>query len=486
MGKLKASSGRDVPVGVSGKQFCCFCICFLASILIVQVCVLVHLLRRLAEVSRLSVPISQSAAASELLGSSSASKGSPSRLRSTEQSHAAAAFPASVGVGGTLHNKGASGSVSSQSVGIVGGNIALASAIAVGSEAIQLFLVSFQKAAPSASLVLLVDQTPPQAELEAQNIDISRITFERIALPLPHPWGSLPPSEARLFLFKNWLEQHSSEAPEFIQLCDVEDVAFQADPFAWVASESRGIHLFTDEPSKTVSSGQSGKMMELCYGAQAALQFAAKPSVPPGYIIGNFADVKGYVNQFVDEMLTRSMCHKKGVSLAVNNFVAHSPHLGYELQLHDNRRGPVWTGGNVPDAGMLMDSNDQLINEDGYKYSVLHQYDTHEDLWKNLLKRHLKTRQEKLAAVNMDCSSFQVSSGDMRGFDLSHMPADAQEECCTACVQDPGCGSFVFSAGRKHCWLKVPGGQRTHASPGDDIMCGIMLPKGHAMSPGVI
>ncbi|CAE8649501.1 unnamed protein product, partial [Polarella glacialis] len=163
-------------------------------------------------------------------------------------------------------------------------------------------------------------------------------------------------------------------------------------------------------------------------------------------LIGTFSEVRQYMSLLVDEMAAHPSCHKKGVSGAINNFVAHGTHPGIQIHTYENRRGPVWTGANVPRSNVLADADNDLINEDGYKYAVLHQYDQHEELWKNLLKRFLKSRQQKLAVL--DCSSFQMESGDLRGYDLSHLPADSEKECCVACLEDTGCGAFIFSAGR--------------------------------------
>ncbi|CAE8595763.1 unnamed protein product, partial [Polarella glacialis] len=200
---------------------------------------------------------------------------------------------------------------------------------------------------------------------------------------------------ARPWLFKNYLERQRLQGVQLLQLSDVEDVAFQADPFVWVAGQQPGVHLFADEPSLTVGGdGKTAKLVELCYGSQVLQQLSGKPLLPPGFVIGTFSEVRQYMSLLVDEMAAHPSCHKKGVSGAINNFVAHGTHPGIQIHTYENRRGPVWTGANVPRSNVLADADNDLINEDGYKYAVLHQYDQHEELWKNLLKRFLKSRQQ--------------------------------------------------------------------------------------------
>merc|ERR1712216_342497 len=158
-----------------------------------------------------------------------------------------------------------------------------------------------------------------------------------------------------------------------------------------------------------------------------------------------------------EQLAAHTTCQKDAVDEAIHNAVIRSPRLESELHVHvhENRRGPVWTGAHVPRGNIKLDSGNFMINEDGYRYAVLHQYDQHEGLWRLLSERLLGARKKQLAAL--DCSSFDVAPGDLRGFDLSHTPADTEKDCCVACLGDSGCGSFVFKPTAKHCWLKRPG-----------------------------
>ncbi|CAE8695960.1 unnamed protein product, partial [Polarella glacialis] len=198
--------------GVSGKQFCCACIIFLGTVLVVQVCVLVTLVRRLSEVNGLVSPADAGAIASEALRASSAASASPF-LRPLGQSSDGAA-PVALDAEAPLP------AGDSQ-------RLAVAAAVGVGTEAILVFLVSFLRASPSSRVVMLVDQIPSTADLEAEGVDITHVAFERIPWPLPPPWNSLPSSDARPWLFKNYLERQRLQGVQLLQLSDVEDVAFQ-------------------------------------------------------------------------------------------------------------------------------------------------------------------------------------------------------------------------------------------------------------------
>merc|ERR1712216_1092335 len=176
-----------------------------------------------------------------------------------------------------------------------------------------------------------------------------------------------------------------------------------------------------------------------------------------------------------EQLAAHTTCQKDAVDEAIHNAVIRSPRLESELHVHvhENRRGPVWTGAHVPRGNIKLDSGNFMINEDGYRYAVLHQYDQHEGLWRLLSERLLGARKKQLAAL--DCSSFDVAPGDLRGFDLSHTPADTEKDCCVACLGDAGCGSFVFKQSAKHCWLKRPGANmRIVQGNSMDVRAGIL------------
>merc|ERR1712137_897298 len=121
-----------------------------------------------------------------------------------------------------------------------------------------------------------------------------------------------------------------------------------------------------------------------------------------------------------------------------------------------------------------MDAKKEFVsNRKGFRYVVLHGYDQHSSLKKSVEDMFLTKRTPLQEAAAQGCGPFEVQPGDMPGFDLSHLPAGDQTACCDACSREPGCGAFIFSEGRGHCWLKWGGGQRVPIKPGEDMHCGI-------------
>lgn len=454
--------------GVSGRHFCFGCICFLASVLAVQVCVLATLLRRLAEVHRSAVPTVQGkgqvhAAAAASLAARSAPGAS---IRGSATAAASSYRAESPG-------RPAGAATAPVSTAVKPG-LALGSTFGLGDDAVLIFLASLLSSAPLCDVVLFVDEPLSQSVMQAVGIDVQRVVFET-AGPLPSPWSTFFKSSSRYLLYRNYIERTKAvEKYRYLQVSDVGNVAFQADPFVWVAHQPIGLHLFADEPGLLIGADHSIlHSMVQCYGEQAASQVGRQAVVPTGYVIGSPREVQIYISNVVEQLVAHTACQKEAVDEAIHNAVIRSPRLESELRphVHENRRGPVWTGSHVPQANIKLDSGNFVINEDGYRYAVLHQYDQHEAVWRLLSDRHLAARKKRLATL--DCSTFDVAPGDLRGFDLSHSPADSQKDCCIACLGDSGCGSFVFKISAKHCWLKRPGANTRSALAGTDTLAGI-------------
>jgi hypothetical protein len=279
-------------------------------------------------------------------------------------------------------------------------------------------------------------------------------------------------------MFRKYLERVKvAETYRFVQLSDVGDVAFQADPFVWASHQPAGLHVFEDEPGLLLGSDHSMLQSTVqCFGEQAASQIGRQKVLPAGYVLGSSREVFAYASNVAEQLAAHASCQKENVDEAIHNAVLRSSALVDDLHMHvhDNRRGPVWTGAHVPRSDIKLDTGNFMINEDNYRYAVLHQYDQHEGLWRILSDRYLGERKKKQKA-SLDCSTFDIAPGDLRGFDLSHIPADTEKDCCVACLGESGCVSFVFKPSAKHCWLKRPGAnQRIVRSGVMDTDAGIL------------
>mmetsp|Transcript_27056 Transcript_27056/g.89858 ORF Transcript_27056/g.89858 Transcript_27056/m.89858 type:complete len:459 (-) Transcript_27056:269-1645(-) len=455
-GKPPAVPSHDL---VTPRQFCWACVCFLASVLVLQICILAVLLRRLSELQSLAVP---EATAHAVAAAALAQQLEGSLVR------AAAPHLRAAAVGGVA--------TAGSGLGFDGRNLALGVAVGMSADSVLLFLSSLLRAS-DCDVTLLVDQPLDASLLQAEDLDQGRITFETIARPLPAPWEAWPIEDARYWLFKEYLNRAQVQSKyDRVQLSDVDDVAFQADPFAWLAGADAGVHAFAGEPSQLVrTDAKVADFLRECYGV--GQEFASKQSLAAGYVLGAARAVAKYADSVAAELESHQGCQRQGVHEAMHNYVLRREDPGFAVTVHENRRGPVWTGGKVPKGTLILDRDSSaVLMEDRKQYTVLHQYTEHEDLWRRLTKRFLKSHHERLAVL--DCSAFDVEPGDMPGFDLDHVPAETSKDCCVACLNDAtNCGGFAFSEGRRHCWLKLVGGIRRTAKRGDDMLAGLKIPR---------
>lgn len=467
-GKRGGNSGIPFRDGViTPKQFCCGCICFLSSVLIVQVCILASLWRRLSDVHHSVEPLSRLpqvqtiAAAPRPIVPSAASAANAAAAPSPQS---ALQLPIKPSVGGTPD--------ASKPV------LAMGASFGLGADAVLIFLASLQKVSPGCFVVLFTDKALSSSDMKAVGVDERQVNFQIVQQAgLPAPWNNLHMSSTRWWLYQNYLLRTRVETVYgFVQLSDISDVAFQGDPFAWAKSQASGLHVFLEEPGRSVSAEKNLLTpLHACYGDQSPVTMNVQQQLitSHGYMIGAARDVAQYVDKMVSELNGHPSCHqgqKLFVDGAIHNVLVRNS--GVTSNMHENHKGPVWNGKHVLKEAVKMDGQ-YVTTEDGLRYLVLHEYDTHEDLWRSITDRYLGARKKQLASL--DCSQFDVAAGDIKGSDLSHMPADSQKDCCVACLGDAGCGAFIFKPSAKHCWLKRPG--NTVRAPAKDTFAGILRMK---------
>jgi len=455
--------------------------------LIVQVCILISLLRRLAEVHRagslqpdMTAPIAPAQAAG-LAVASGAAQGRP-------LPDAGLQMPAPVPDAQHLRGPAVASAARPQSQASVaassaGGRkskgLSLGVACGVGQDAVLLHVASLIRNSDS-HVVLFVESPAMRSLLDQEGIASARVTLEAVSLPLAQPWEHCHLDSARFRLYKNYFERTGAAGQyDYVQLSHVEDVVFQGDPFAWVAGQPTGLHFFGDEPSHTVSKDTGLKqVLQQAFGQDTVARLQSEVVLPAGYIIGNADAVQRYVDAVATEVQKAPVCQKKGSDQVVHEVLARrwlqEASSGNPAHVHEWGNSPVWTGGHIARGAVTMDQEKRVVNKQYQPYLVLHQYDEHDDLWRVLANRILKNRMQQRSDAKQKehCQGYEVAAGDMRGYDVSHTPADGEEDCCAACSKETACSSFIFSASRKHCWLKKKGGLRIPPHQGEDLLLG--------------
>jgi len=428
---------------VPPRLFCWGCICLLSSILVLQLFIVGILLQRLTDSKRLPQVTPDTGF-------------SPLSLQLIPR-------------GGQIQGKIAYASQGNNKASklLSVSQLVLGAAVGLQTKPVVVFLNSLQSTS-ACHVVLFVDAPPDQAGLQKQGVDLKRVTFEQIG-----SGSSLDIGVFRYKLFQDYVARNGlAQTSSSLLIADVDDVAFQSDPFAWASKHDTGVQVFTHDPGFQVASEPVTRgLLQQCFSSQATGGIMSTDLITSGFAIGKARDMELYLQTIVAGLTLPQNCLKPGTAQAVINLIARNPPGNLKMQVHDAYHGPVWTSSPAL-MKMSLDGQKMLRNLDGTPYVVLHKYSDFQDLLNALSSKYLKA--EKREA---DCTTFDVVPGDMRGFDLSHVAMNTQTECCAACLGESRCGAFIFSALRKHCWLKSKGGHRGPANRGDDVMCGIAMAK---------
>lgn len=425
---------RKARDGVSPAFFCCGCITFLSAVLTLQVFVLVSLVRHRA--SEQHEPVA-AVATSGL---------SPAGLPLA---------PQTLQSNGFREHRG----------------LAIGVAIGMGADSIVLFLLSLLRTSPTCRVVILSDWPLSPQELQAVGVDPDRVSFELVMLPLPQPWNAFHISSARFWLLGNYLEVnvHKSDF-DLVLVSDLQDLVFQVDPFAWVAAEPSGVQVFGEHGGSLGGDARLRSLLVSCYGHDVLDAVSQETPSSTALIIGTVQQMRMYLKLMADDLIAKAGCREDQVEKVVHNVIVHRASSGLAVHVHTSVRGPVWAGGS-PSRGLKLSGTGLVVHEDGTPYVVLHQYSLHEELAKRLRDNLLGGR--TLGKAEGPCSLFDVAPGDLPGLDLTHVEAETLVICCEACLADMGCGGFVFSSRRKHCWMKEAGATRQPPGSGDDIVCAV-------------
>merc|ERR1712113_1300734 len=131
------------------------------------------------------------------------------------------------------------------------------------------------------------------------------------------------------------------------------------------------------------------------------------------------------------------------------------------------------TGGYITQGSVVLFDGESILNEDGQKYAILHQYDQHDYLFALLFEKFVRSqRMENFSSF--DCMQFDVMSGGLLGEWIMELPVLNNVTCCRACSAEPECTGFVISPPAQRCWLLRNVSQKQHGVDGSaDLYCGI-------------
>lgn len=239
------------------------------------------------------------------------------------------------------------------------------------------FLLSLEQSGYEGECVLFVSETTRDLDRMGQhNVRI---------IPLERPAGleHLPYNALRYFLYLEYLK---AEGRHFgrVLISDVRDVIFQCDPFDY--SWAKGINCTLEDRRMTLGQcPHNGHWIRGHQGNEILAQIADEPISCSGTTVADHDGMVRYLETLTAALVPFTDSERMaGYDQGVHNVLIHTGRLA-GVELHDNS-GPVLTLGYTKGEPSL-DDDGFVLNEQGERAVIVHQYDRKQQLFKAVRAR---------------------------------------------------------------------------------------------------
>jgi hypothetical protein len=315
----------------------------------------------------------------------------------------------------------------------------------------------------------------------AQNTDTVLVEYFTGKM-VPAFLNSYHASSLRWVLFDQYMVQNEDELAkkyEKLMFSDVRDVAFQADPFKYLAANKSVVFQEGGDGVPISQCSWNSGWIKGCFGESILTAVQDRNIVCSGVSIFSFWQGRDYVRMMSSILSGESdlsvnfpRCERNGVDQGVHNVIVH---LGLikGLEIKTERQFPVVNiqsspSFNVPDASLAMlqlQFFDEIRNVvDTAPFAVIHQYDRSNTVSIELAKKYVAWKSYDNLAGNWQeeaqCERYNTLIGPdiLAGrCDTGSFRAFSPEQCCSVCnsMQDhesKSCSGFSFSDGV--CYFK--------------------------------
>ena len=194
----------------------------------------------------------------------------------------------------------------------------------------------------------------------------------------------------RFLLYHRFLRSTENQY-RFVLLTDLRDVYFQANPFS--RAEPGQLRVFAEDASRTLGTCPfNSRWIRDALGRETLDKVADKPIVCAGTTLGDSASVLRYLDAFVLTIAKARSLMRVGSDQGIHNFLVHTKLAG-SVTPSPNGASEVLTMGYMPpDEHFRRNDIGALVDSSGVPYSILHQYDRHEGLTREIRGRSRFTR----------------------------------------------------------------------------------------------
>lgn len=199
------------------------------------------------------------------------------------------------------------------------------------------------------------------------------------------PWDRLQqPNVLRWSLYRRYLSEHREEFDRVLMV-DLRDICFQRDPFEEVDPDYLRVHA--EEGDITVQQSQWNTLaMRRAFGEEGVRRHGHLRVSCSGVVTGGLGPVSRYLDAFV-RMLPHSQMPDHGTDQAMHTRIVHEA-LAAVVQWEGNRQGDAVQLAGVRDLDSIArDTEERLLNDAGVPFAILHQFDRHPALLRDLEKQ---------------------------------------------------------------------------------------------------
>lgn len=184
-------------------------------------------------------------------------------------------------------------------------------------------------------------------------------------------------NSSRMYRYLDWfIELFLNESDQLpygrVLLTDVRDVVFQGDPFT--RTPSGRVEFFLESDRLIGNCPINRDWMERAYGAAVAQELANRPVSCAGTIMGAPDGLLEYLIYMVRDLVSVPPQHRfSGVDQAIHNHILARDLIPGSVAVANG--GTVMTVPGSEASGITMHSDGSIVNPDGGRSPIVHQYD---------------------------------------------------------------------------------------------------------------
>lgn len=187
----------------------------------------------------------------------------------------------------------------------------------------------------------------------------------------------------RHLLYLRFLE--SNPQIERVLMCDARDVYFQSDPFKnWPGP---GLHAFEEDRSIKIGDCPHHKRwISTLQDEDTFMRLREFPRVCAGTIMADRDSAMAFLREMAQMTYAAQSLDPHDGDQGLFNILVHNRRIP-NIQVHMNGESSVFTIGGMPNENIRTDSDGFVVNKEGNRIPILHQYDRKPEIAGPLLQK---------------------------------------------------------------------------------------------------